>query len=551
MKATSAGRINVFLCCVVILAGLITYRLFVLSYVRHAVYSKTAKAQNESISNVLIRGNIYVRASAHADSDLMLVATNKKFGVAYMIPSDVKTNNGQELANHLALILDIDAAPTHNLIQSQSKNYKVLARKLSTEQIDQIKALGVKGVGIQYESDRYYPADQLAASVLGYFGHSSQGRSGQYGIEAYYNKELTGNKEKGSVARPADLVLTIDKDIQIYVEDKLQELIKKWNAAQGTIIVQEPMTGKILAMADVPSFNPNNYQDSKPEYFLNRGLQQEFEPGSSFKPITMAMGLDLNKINPDTTFTDQGSVSIAGFTIKNFNESSFGVQTMTEVLEKSINTGAIHVENLVGDENFLNYSINFGFGQKTGIDLPGEISANITNLYSRQRIHYFTASFGQGLTVTPIQIINAYSVIANGGKLMKPYVVEKMITEGGSTVEINPELVSIPISEKTASRLTSMLVSAVSKGFDKARIDGYDVAGKTGTAQIADGKGGYLKDEFIHSFVGFAPAYNPKFVILIKLDRPQGIRFAADSLSPTFRDITSFLLNYYNLPPNR
>ena len=224
---------------------------------------------------------------------------------------------------------------------------------------------------------------------------------------------------------------------------------------------------------------------------------------------------------------------------------------MAQVLEKSINTGAMFVQGLVGDDNFLNYTINMGFGQRTGIDLPGEVNGDITNLYSGRKINYLTASFGQGIAVTPVQLVNAFSAIANGGKLMKPYVVEKIIKEGGTEEIIKPEIISIPISEKTSAKLKTMLVGVVDNGFDKARIKGYDIAGKTGTAQIPDSKGGYDDKEFIHDFVGFAPAYEPKFVVLIKMDRPKGIQFAADSLSPTFREITQFLLNYYKIPPTR
>jgi cell division protein FtsI/penicillin-binding protein 2 len=246
-----------------------------------------------------------------------------------------------------------------------------------------------------------------------------------------------------------------------------------------------------------------------------------------------------------------GFINISGYTIHNFSEKVFGRQTMTQVLEKSINTGIMFVENEIGDDNFLNYVINMGFGQKTGVDLPGETSGDINNLYSGRKINYLTASFGQGIAVTPLQLINAYSAVANGGKLMKPFITDRILKEGGNQINFQPEIVSIPISEKTAVKLQSMLVSVVDKGFDKARISGYDVAGKTGTAQIPDGSGGYTEDEYIHNFVGFTPAYNARFTVLLKINRPKGITFAADSLSPSFKEISSFLLNYYGIPPSR
>ncbi|MBX4190292.1 penicillin-binding protein 2 [Candidatus Parcubacteria bacterium] len=527
----------------------------------------------------MVRGNIYFQNPQQSSDSgtTALAATNKKFPIAYTVPSLV--TNSDEISTKLAKILDLDQDQLHALFKSGSTTTKIIARRLTDQQASDVEALKSKGVGIKYEMDRSYPSDSLAASVLGFFGFSSEGKSGQYGVESYFNNELTGvgqsaavsdqpggllDKLKGylslgtsvatdkfKVQRPGDVVLTIDKNIQTYAELKLEEVLKRWNAAGGTVIIQDPQTGKILAMADRPTFDPNKYSSSKPSNYLNKSVQEVFEPGSSFKPITMAMGLDLNKVTPQTTFTDTGFLEIAGHTIKNYDEKAHGTVTMSQILEKSLNTGAMFVESLVGDEHFLNYAINLGFGQKTGVDLPGEVNGDIANLYSGRKINYLTASFGQGIAVTPLQLINAYSAIANGGKLMKPYAVEKVVFEGGKEEVTKPEVVAIPFSEKTSQKLRTMLVSVVDNGFDKARIKGYDIAGKTGTAQIPDGKGGYEKDIFIHDFLGFAPASNPKFVILLKMDRPQGITFAADSLSPTFKEIAQYLINYYNIPPTR
>ncbi|HXK40970.1 MAG TPA: penicillin-binding protein 2 [Candidatus Paceibacterota bacterium] len=533
-------RINAYFVLILAAAAVISYNLFVLTYIRHHSYSRTAQAQSENITNVLARGNIYLEE--------YLVATNKKFPLAYIVPAEINTQNSAETAGRISSVLGIDENEVKDMIDSGSDKFRVLSRRIDDEQVAAIKALGIKGLGITYETDRYYPGGSLAASVLGFLGYSGDKRSGQYGIEAFYDDELFGS---GKTDRPADIVLTLDKNIQQAAEDKLDVLMNKLEAAGGTIIIQDPNTGEILAMADRPTFDPNNYSEYEPRNFLNRGVQEIFEPGSSFKPITMAMGLDLGAVTPQTTFKDEGFREVAGYRIKNFSERVFGTVTMSQVLERSVNTGAMYVQDQVGDDNFLNYAINFGFGQKTGIDLPGEVPGDITNLYSGRKINFLTASFGQGIAVTPLQLINAYSAIANGGKLMKPYVVKKMIKEGGGQELTQPEIVAIPISEKTATKLKSMLVSVVDNGFDKARISGYDIAGKTGTAQIPDGKGGYLENEYIHDFLGFAPAFDPKFVILIKVDRPKGITFAADSLSPTFKEITQFLLNYYSIPPTR
>lgn len=571
MKSHDNLRINIFFVLVLIVSSLILYRLFILSYVRYSVYSRTATAQKENISNILARGNIYLKDQT--SDNLFLAAANKKFPLAHVVPVKTDWKNDGEKISQVAEILKIDKNLILKTVQSEQNSSKVLARRLNLNQVEQIKGLGLKGLGVSYETDRFYPGQELASSVLGFLGYDLNGRSGQYGVESYYNNDLFGltaakksspvglngffknfifnKKDKNIFNRPSDIVLTIDKNIQAYAEDKLENVLKQWNARGGTIIVQDPNTGKILAMADKPSFNPNNYSDYQPGLFLNKSVQEVFEPGSSFKPLTMAMGLDLGKVTPQTTFTDVGFIKAAEYTIRNFSDKVFGLQTMSQVLEKSINTGAMFVENTVGDDNFLNYAINIGFGQRTGIDLPGEVNGDITNLYSGRKINYLTASFGQGIAVTPIQLINAYSAIANGGKLMRPYVVEKIIKEGGKEEITKPEIVSIPFSEKTSSKLRSMLIGVVDNGFDKARINGYDIAGKTGTAQIPDGKSGYSDNEFIHDFLGFAPANDPKFVILIKMDRPQGIQFAADSLSPTFREVAQFLINYYKIPPTR
>lgn len=554
MKQLDTLRVKIVFGCVLAAASLIGWRLFILSYIRHTLYSQTAQAQNQNIANILIRGNIFVqdpKATGNAVDQQYLVATNKKFPLIYATPATLTDPMGT--ASQLAGILHIDQSILQTLLGSGSTASKIIARKITTEQADAINKLNIKGVGIRYETDRFYPANTFLSKVIGFLGFGENGRLGQYGVEGYFDGELSGqaNTNDSASPRPDNIALTIDRNVQTFIETELHNVLTKWHAAGGSLIVQDPQTGKILAMADEPTFDLNNYSSSPTSSYLNTNVQGMFEPGSSFKPITMAMGLDLGKVTPDTTYVDPGVIEIAGRQIHNFDSLAHGTETMTQVLEKSLNTGAAFVENLVGQDNFLNYVINFGFGQKTGVDLPGEVSGDVANLYSGRQVNFVTASFGQGIAVTPLQLITAYSALANGGKLMKPYIVDRIVHEGGTEDATKPEVASIPISEKTSAKIRSMLVSVVDIGFDKARIKGYDVAGKTGTAQIADGKGGYQDGVFIHDFLGFAPASNPKFVVLIKMDKPQGITFAADSLSPTFRDVAAYLLNYYNIPPTR
>jgi len=349
----------------------------------------------------------------------------------------------------------------------------------------------------------------------------------------------------------ADLILTIDPNIQFFVEGKLKEVAERLEAEGGTIIVEDPKTGAIKALANWPTFDPNNYSEVKDiNIFINPAVQSLFEPGSIFKPITMAAALDQKVATPQTTYRDEGFVKIGGYTIENSIKRAEGIQTMTQVLEKSLNTGAIFVQQLVGKEKFKDYVEKFGFNKTTGIDLGGEIKGDISNLNNKRDIEYATAAFGQGIAVTPIELIAALGSIANGGKMMRPYIVEKMIYSNGEEKIIEPKAIKQVISEDTTETLVKMMVSVVENGWsNKARIPGYFIAGKTGTAQVPD-SGGY-SDKTIHTFGGFFPAFEPQFLILIKLDNPKGIPFSSESIVPTFREIAQYIINYYEIPPTR
>ncbi|MBI2062977.1 MAG: penicillin-binding protein 2 [Candidatus Yanofskybacteria bacterium] len=584
----SGTRANVLLIAIFFLTGLIIYRLFNLTLAQHSEFVKSAKSQYSNPSALLAgRGNIYF--SDIASNGTKIVATNRSSFFAYSNNSAISF--AKELAEKIAPILNQNKDVLEALLSQKDKTYLVLARNLTKKQAEAINGLKVKGLAATSEITRYYDEVFSAAHVLGFVGFDGNQRVGRSGVEFSYDKilggetktlEILGNKTysdifkflkfwrkddakkenaeaEGNEAKQdlnivgSDIVLTIDQNIQSVVALALNSVLKKWSAPRGSIIVEDPNTGAILAMASSPSFDPNNYSEYQLNDFLNPNTQEVFEPGSSFKPVTMAAALDSGVITPNTTYDDTGAVKIGGYTIRNFNEKANGIQTMRQVLEHSLNTGAIFAQEKTGDDQFLNYVVSFGFGQKTGIDLNAEISGNISNLYSGRKINFLTASFGQGIAVTPLQLANAYSAIANGGKLMRPYLVKEIMRPDGTTVKTEPKILGAPITEKTSVQLKSMLVDVVDKGFDKARIKGYDVAGKTGTAQIPDPSGGgYLdNDQFVHDFVGFAPAYSPRFVILIKMERPKGIKFAADSLSPVFGDIARYLIRYFNIPPTR
>lgn len=440
--------------------------------------------------------------------------------------------------------------------------------------------------GVYFESDfkRYYPQGEIASHVISFCNFEKEG---QYGIEEYYDEKLRGQDgfwrgvvdAKGEkilspfnrVQDPidgVDLVLTLDFNIQVFIEKKLKEMIEKYEARGGTIIVVQPKTGEILGMASLShisslqNFNPNKYNLVKKEevdVFKNPAISIPYEPGSIFKPITMAGALEENVVSPQTTYIDKGQVKIGNFTIKNADLKAHGEQTMTEVLEFSLNTGAVFVQQKLGSAKFTEYVQKFGFGKATGIDLAGEAIGSIDNILNPQSqkklIEYANASFGQGISATPLQIVRAFSAIANGGEMVKPFIVKKIIFPDGKVEEIQPQFQGNVILPETASRTTAMMVSAVKNGYGKkAGVEGYLIAGKTGTAQAPWAYFGVQKkgysDKTIQSFINFAPAFKPEFILFLKMDgQTKGPRFSADSLAPIAKEINQHLFTYFGISP--
>jgi cell division protein FtsI/penicillin-binding protein 2 len=377
------------------------------------------------------------------------------------------------------------------------------------------------------------------------------GRPGLISSSSFDNLLSSNDSVIKEVENGADLVLTVDRSIQFFICQALEDALKNYQASSGTIIILDSKTSAVLAFCNKPDFNPNKYYEAeKISLFKNSGISSVYEPGSIFKVITLASALDAEKITPQTTYYDYGYIKLDGETIRNANERSYGTQTMSGVLEKSINTGAVFAAQSLGRSSFRNYLKKFGFGSLTGIELAGEAVGNIDNLDKKQEIYLATASFGQGISVTPIQMINAMAAIANQGKLMKPYVVDSFIKDG-EIVHRQPEFIRQVVSPSAASTITSIMVSTCENGYgQRAKVKNYYVAGKTGTAQVPKSSGGY-SDEVVHSFMGFAPANNPKFVVLVKLDNPQKEKFADSTAAPTFSLVTEYILNYYNIPPDK
>jgi cell division protein FtsI/penicillin-binding protein 2 len=414
----------------------------------------------------------------------------------------------------------------------------------------------------------------MGGHLLGFVGSDQDGNmAGRYGLEGYFNEMLSGingylYSERDIAGRliavgernvepavdGADIVLTIDRTIQYMACSKLAQTVQLHDADGGSVIILEPETGAVLAMCGYPDYVPEEYnQVENIDVYNNPAIFGAYEPGSVFKPFTMAAALDTEAVTPGTTYEDTGVVEIAGYQIRNSDEKAHGEQTMTQVLEESLNTGVIFAMEETGADVFTEYIYDFGFGSLTGIELDTEVAGNISSLDLPSDIYPATASFGQGVTATPLQVATAFAAVANGGKLPQPHVVQEVRYADGTVHKTSTEASTQVIKEKTSQFLSAMLVSVVEHGHgQRAGVDGYYVAGKTGTAQVASTTGpGYDPDVTIGSFAGFAPSNDPAFAMIVRIDRPRSVQWAESTAAPLFGELAAFLLQYLEVPPER
>lgn len=540
-------------------------RLFFLQVINHKFYQSQALGQQAGFSEILgKRGQIFFQNSqeskgAYGTGDVKSLAINKDAWTLSAMPENILDK--KDFSIQVSKIIKETQSSIFSIIENK-KGYTIIKKNLSDKEAEQLKALNLKGLRLESSVLRFYPQDKLASDVIGFV---SQDGLGQYGVEGYYNDILSGKagiKEQkrglGAIGQDnqdtfngSDIYLTIDYNIQFQAESLLAQAKKDIDIDSGQIIVLKPDSGRILAMADFPSFNPNQFGKEKGmEIFQNSCVQKIFEPGSVQKPFTMLAAINEGKITPDTTYTDSGFLNIGPATIHNFDKAKYGKRTMTEVLEKSINTGAVFAEKSIDSKVYLDYLDRFGFNQKTNIDLQGEVYSQNNILKQGREINLATSSFGQGIEMTPIQLAVAFSTIANGGKLIKPYVLEKIVN--GKDQQKTASIITGQVfSQQTASAVTAMLTSVVEKGFGKsAKVPGYYLAGKTGTAEVpVKGGSGYYSDRTIQSFIGFGPALKPEFLILVKLDNPK-VLASSLSAAPIFNKLANYIINYWQIPPD-
>jgi len=548
----------------------ITLRLFELQVMDYSLYAALASGQHDLWKQLIPeRGEILAQDKFSPNKEVP-ISVNRNLNLIYAVPKDVV--DYQATAKILAPLLNLETSVVEANLNKPGDPYEPLKHEVADELAKQILDLKLAGIAIAPETIRYYPEGKTFGQLTGFVGFANEKKQGQYGIEQSWETALAGTfgrlrSEKDAAGRlitlgerelipavnGANVVLTVDKNIQYRACSALDEWVKKHGAKGGSVVIMDPSSGAIRALCNAPDFDPNNYRTaSNISVFANAAASAAYEPGSIFKPITMAAALDKGAVTPDTTYVDSGVVTIGPDTIKNSDEKAHGLQTMTNVLELSLNTGAIFAMRQAGAKQFSEVVERFGFGQATNIELPHESSGNIKSLKRKSEIYPATASFGQGISATPLQLAAAFGAVANKGRLMRPMLVQEVRYADGKKQSFEPTFVRQVIAPQTATTLGAMMVSVVERGHGKrAAVPGYYVAGKTGTAEVALPSGGYAKGKNIGSFVGFAPVDDPKFVMLIKIVEPGDVIFAESSAAPLFGDLAKYLLQYYEVPPTR
>ncbi|OGG16265.1 hypothetical protein A3D77_02285 [Candidatus Gottesmanbacteria bacterium RIFCSPHIGHO2_02_FULL_39_11] len=513
--------------------------------------------------------SIYAKRGRIFSSDGAAIVMNRK-GYMVFVEKD-KIKNQTDLIKSLSGVLTIPESTLSGKLSNSLSNWTPLVNKISEDKIKKLESSTIPGLGFLEESNRYYPEGSMAANIIGFVGKNSKGLDqGYFGLEGFYDEQLRGRdgmikQEKDAIGNPIllekmselpsedgrDLYLTIDKTVQYIAEAKLKESIEEYQAKGGTVTIMEPQTGAILGMVSYPSYDPTDYGNYPAEFYINSVVGSSYEPGSTFKVLVMAAAINEGVLTPDTTYNEDGPVNIGGYTIRTWNNQYNGPYTsMTDVLVHSSNVGMVFAQSKLGGEKLLSYIKNLGFGENTDIDLQDESSPAIRSGREWRQIDFATASFGQGIAVTPLQMVRAVASIANGGKLVKPYLVKKIKLSNGREIEMKPTVIRTVFKKETATKIAQIMVHAVDDGeAHRLKPAGFNIAGKTGTAQIPIA-GHYDPTKTIASFVGFAPVDNPKFIMLVTINEPSTSQWGSETAAPTFFNIAKELFSYYGISPS-
>lgn len=572
MRSRLILRARILSACFILLATLLVARLYFVQIVHGGDYERSAVAQYvESHPDTDDRGAIYFTDKS---GELISAAVMQTGWRIALVPKDVA--DAARTYDALNAITPIDRERFMASAGKTDDPYEEVAFRVPEEAGPAIRALKLPGVLLVQDQWRFYPGNRLAAGVLGFVGYRSDRREGLYGLERswqdtlvkisdglYVNPfaEIFINVRAALSADPSkehgSIIASIEPSVQERLESTLDDVVETYTPVVAGGIVMDPHTGEIVAMATRPTFDPNTYNTvSNISAFGNPLVEGRYELGSIMKALTMAAGLDSGAVSPTTTYNDTGCIERSGKTICNFDHKARRVVPMQEVLNQSLNTGATFVADSIGHERFTRYLKAYQLDQKTGIDLPGEVSGDLSTIGSGHEpdVEYASASFGQGIASSPIEMVRALSALANGGVLPSPHVVKAVRYDSGIVRAIpipeGPRVLSTTTAETISAMLTTVFDTALLKGALKQ--EHYSIAAKTGTAQIANPNGGgYYADRYLHSFFGYFPAHDPKFIVFLFAVEPHGVEYASASLAHPFADIASFLIHYYDIPPDR
>ncbi|PIR85412.1 hypothetical protein COU15_01115 [Candidatus Kaiserbacteria bacterium CG10_big_fil_rev_8_21_14_0_10_45_20] len=570
MRASFAFRVRLFAIAIVLVSLFFIIRLYDIQIVKGHIYKERAESQylNESIDH-FDRGTIFFNPVKGPPIAGATLSSGYRIAV---VPKEI--TNAEEMYTILSGYIQLDREEFIARATKIDDPYEEIAHRVPSEVAQRIREAKLPGIRLAREKWRDYPAGESAANVLGFIGYGNGDTlSGQYGLERFYDSVLTKDNTgavlnffadlfadiKGrlsdSAQRPgADILTAIEPTVQSFSEDLLRRYVEDWSPQEVAMVIVEPDTGRVITMAVLPTFNPGEIATSDPSTFANPLVENVYEFGSIVKALTMASGIDSGAVTPETEYVDKGFAVYDGSRISNFDGRARGRVSMQEVLSQSLNTGVAFVVEEMGTDTFREYIEKFGLREETGVDLPNEAQPITGNMDSPRTIEYVTASFGQGIAVTPIAMVRALATLANGGVVPSPHVAIELQYPGSFPKKLGWAPERRALSESATEATTKMLVEVVDSALrgGSVKILEMSVAAKTGTAQIAlPNARGYYDDRYLHSFFGYFPAYNPEYLIFMYSVAPQGARYASETLTNPFMETVRFLISYYDIPPDR
>lgn len=570
MKSNFTLRLRIVSLVIILITFVFVGRLFLVQVVKKEVFADRADRQYVTPTDQIFeRGSIlFTRKDGELVSGALQISGFK------LAINPNKISNIENTYEKLNQIVPLDKEDFLAKANKKDDPYEDVTNHLNKKQADTISSLKLPGIEMHKEKWRFYPGNNTASHSLGFVGYQGDSLGGRYGLERKYDEILSRDKDNPYVnffaevftdlndnlfkdkVKKGDIVTTIEPNVEAFLEKEILAVKTKYNADQIGGIIMNPRDGSIYAVSSKPDFNLNDFRSVEDiSVFRNPMVENVLEFGSIVKPLVMASALDAKVLKPTTTYTDNGFVTVEGKQIYNFDKKGRGANTsMQDVLNQSLNTGMVFAYKKLGKEKFRDYMLGYGIKEKTNIDLPNETGSLISNLYSPRELEYANASFGQGIALTPFQMIRALASLANGGNLVTPHFVSKIKHDDSTFKDIVYETKPTKISPETSREISNMLVTVMDKSLKggTAKIERHSIGVKTGTAQVArpDGKG-YFEDRNTHSFVGYFPAYDPKFIVLLYAVNPKGSQYASITWADPFLNIAKFLLNYYEVPPDR